>query len=87
MGYSPWGRKESDTTERLHFISEAIQSPLLPAPRFSGSRQMVRVSSPENCIHSRGAREEGSGSPGPRDTHELRLVSARPGSSGPPPGD
>ena len=21
MGYSPWGRKESDTTERLHFIS------------------------------------------------------------------
>ena len=21
MGYSPWGRKESDTTERLHFLS------------------------------------------------------------------
>ena len=21
MGYSPWGRKESDTTERLHFTS------------------------------------------------------------------
>ena len=21
MGYSPWGCKESDTTERLHFIS------------------------------------------------------------------
>ena len=21
VGYSPWGRKESDTTERLHFIS------------------------------------------------------------------
>ena len=21
MGYSPWGRKESDTTERLHFHS------------------------------------------------------------------
>ena len=20
VGYSPWGRKESDTTERLHFI-------------------------------------------------------------------
>ena len=20
MGYSPWGHKESDTTERLHFI-------------------------------------------------------------------
>ena len=21
MGYSPWGRKESDTTEQLHFLS------------------------------------------------------------------
>ena len=21
MGYSPWGRKESDMTERLHFTS------------------------------------------------------------------
>ena len=21
MGYSPWGRKESDTTERFHFLS------------------------------------------------------------------
>ena len=20
VGYSPWGRKESDTTERLHFV-------------------------------------------------------------------
>ena len=20
MGYNPWGRKESDTTERLHFL-------------------------------------------------------------------
>ena len=20
MGYSPWGRKESDSTERLHFL-------------------------------------------------------------------
>ena len=33
MGYSPWGRKESDTTERLHFHfpyyeSEATSSPL-----------------------------------------------------------
>ena len=26
IGYSPWGRKESDTTERLHFLS---LSPLL----------------------------------------------------------
>ena len=22
MGYSPWGRKELDTTERLHFLSQ-----------------------------------------------------------------
>ena len=35
MGYSPWGRKESDTTERLHFTSllsyqsEESFSPLL----------------------------------------------------------
>ena len=21
VGYSPWGREESDTTERLHFLS------------------------------------------------------------------
>ena len=30
MGYSPWGRKELDTTERLHFLfflSAAITSP------------------------------------------------------------
>ena len=26
--YSPWGRKESDTTERLHFLSFTIVCPL-----------------------------------------------------------
>ena len=26
VGYSPWGRKESDTTERLHFVSLPLQS-------------------------------------------------------------
>ena len=25
MGYSPWGRKELDTTERLHFLSLSLQ--------------------------------------------------------------
>ena len=25
MGYSPWGRKESDTTERLHFHFHPLQ--------------------------------------------------------------
>ena len=24
MGYSPWGRKESDMTERLHCISDSF---------------------------------------------------------------
>ena len=26
VGYSPWGRKELDTTERLHFLSEITGS-------------------------------------------------------------
>ena len=31
VGYSPWGRKELDTTERLHFIdSTLLQSPPVP---------------------------------------------------------
>ena len=25
MGYSPWGHKESDTTERLHFLTHNIK--------------------------------------------------------------
>ena len=25
MGYSPWGREESDTTERLHFHFDALE--------------------------------------------------------------
>ena len=25
IGYSPWGRKESDTTKRLHFLSLSWQ--------------------------------------------------------------
>ena len=24
VGYSPWGRRESDTTERLHFLSNGF---------------------------------------------------------------
>ena len=26
MGYSPWGREESDTTERLHFHFHALET-------------------------------------------------------------
>ena len=29
VGYSPWGGKESDTTERLHFTSEGYIGPYL----------------------------------------------------------
>ena len=29
MGYSQWGRKESDTTERLHFTSAELNSQIL----------------------------------------------------------
>ena len=41
VGYSPWGCKESDTTERLHFLS------LPPLPRLHPSRtsQSVRLGS------------------------------------------
>ena len=34
MGYSPWGRKESDTTERLHFhftIARTWKQPICPS--------------------------------------------------------
>ena len=37
MGYSPWGHRESDTTERLHFLTvhiQASENPLLP--RYQG---------------------------------------------------
>ena len=30
VGYSPWGRKESDTTERLHFLVYSYEHPFLP---------------------------------------------------------
>ena len=32
MGYSPWGRKELDTTERLHFLSCAVCGILVSQP-------------------------------------------------------
>ena len=41
IGYSPWGRKESDTTERLYFTSwrgYKRVSPLFPFLFLSGSR-------------------------------------------------
>ena len=46
-GYSPWGRKESDTTERLHIL--LTLSPLHQAPPSSiwghqGTEQVLRTS-------------------------------------------
>ena len=40
VGYSPWGRKESDTTERLHlhfslFFSLCLECPFGASPPFS----------------------------------------------------
>ena len=34
MGYSPWGHKESDTTEGLHFLSLSLVIRTLEAKRF-----------------------------------------------------
>ena len=35
MGYSPWGRKESDTTERLHSLSAPLVKTKLGAGHHS----------------------------------------------------
>ena len=32
VGYSPWGRKESDTTEQLHFLTHFLPPPHLFSP-------------------------------------------------------
>ena len=40
MGYSPWGRKESDTTELLHFhFSLLVLGPVLDAKNLEVNRQ------------------------------------------------
>ena len=35
VSYSPWGRKESDTTERLHLLSYLVSSPVLVSTKIS----------------------------------------------------
>ena len=47
MGYSPWGRKGSDTTERLHFISYYI------VPFGEGNGNPLRCSCLENPMDRR----------------------------------
>ena len=36
VGYSPWGRKESDTTERLHFTNANINQNMKHTPPDEG---------------------------------------------------
>ena len=40
MGYSPWGRKESDTTEQLHFISFFLMLGKIEGRRRRGRQRM-----------------------------------------------
>ena len=45
MGYSPWGRKELDTTERLHFPDgSAVKNP--PAMQETQIQSLGREDSP-----------------------------------------
>ena len=39
MGCSPWGRDESDTTERLHFTSLTMYLPSYPHLTHEGSEK------------------------------------------------
>ena len=41
VGYCPWGRKESDTTERLHFTSCFLQAGLCDSP-CKGEREKLQ---------------------------------------------
>ena len=44
MGYSPWGHKESDTTEQLHFTLEVVQLlSLQPCSWFLGSHPLRHI--------------------------------------------
>ena len=45
MGYSPWGRKELDVTERLYFLSLGSQW-ILPQKQLCGLGQLMADLSP-----------------------------------------
>ena len=51
VGYSPWGRKELDTTERLHFHFFLSPSPAVSTKPFSMSASPL-LSSPANRFTS-----------------------------------
>ena len=62
MGYSSWGRKESDTTERLHFTS-LLMSPALSGKFFTTSatweaHKGIGIQQ-FSCWQGRGRRKEG----------------------------
>ena len=42
MSYSPWGRKESDTTEQFHFLFTVCSSPCLRSFPFHGECSEIR---------------------------------------------
>ena len=44
MGYSPWGRKELDTTERLHFTSLHVAAPIYQMRKQRSGKQSAPVS-------------------------------------------
>ena len=46
VGYSPWGRKESDTTERLHFTS------LVYAAESHGEADFNSVKESSELVHN-----------------------------------
>ena len=53
IGYSPWGRKESDTTEQLYFHFQANYLPSLAFRFFIGNTRMTTYRSQschEECI-------------------------------------
>ena len=49
MGYSPCGRKESDTTERLHFILEITGPPPSTSKENTKPMTATRVTCPHHC--------------------------------------
>ena len=62
MGYSPWGRKESDTTERPSTVAVTpfyrrihwaqIKEVILTAMRVKSSLHSKRVGGPDSRIHA-----------------------------------
>ena len=71
LGYSPWGRKESDTTERLHYFFSSFKTPpgLLTEQMASGLRTSTP---PAGDRQVRAARAEG-GNRSPREASDTKL--------------